>query len=333
MTAFKILLVEDFPTWQRILRDNIRDALQQAGYAGDIRTIGTYDDARDLLESEQWHLLVTDIGLGDPSTSLQNLGIRLVQQAQTRKIAAIAVSGTPHLEPHDVRTVLIEAGARDFFSKQRFDDIKFIKVVQDLLQSAERETSQSTFLSAAPIKVLILAASAKTLRPRLEQEVRDIAEGLRLAQKRDQFVLEQRWAVQIRDIGRAILAIKPHIVHFCGYEGEAGLAFESEAGQIEPMSSSGLSGLFELFANEVKCVVLNGCCSTNQAEAIAQHIPCVVAASHRLGDNNLTEFAVGFYDALGANRPIEFAHQFGCSALQLGADEEHLLPRLIKLCP
>ena len=42
-----------------------------------------------------------------------------------------------------------------------------------------------------PQKILFLAANPKnTGRLRLEQELRDIADGLQRAQKRDQFILE-----------------------------------------------------------------------------------------------------------------------------------------------
>jgi hypothetical protein len=63
--------------------------------------------------------------------------------------------------------------------------------------------------------ILFLAANPKdTGRLRLDQELRDIAEGLQRAQKRDQFNLEQRLAVRPRDIQRAMLDVGPQIIHF-----------------------------------------------------------------------------------------------------------------------
>jgi hypothetical protein len=50
--------------------------------------------------------------------------------------------------------------------------------------------------SAAPQTILFLAANPKGTAPlRLDQELRDIGEGLQHAQKRDQFNLEQRSTV------------------------------------------------------------------------------------------------------------------------------------------
>jgi TIR domain/CHAT domain len=180
-------------------------------------------------------------------------------------------------------------------------------------------------------KVLILAANPKGTTPlRLNEELRDIAEGLRRAENRDQFSLEQHLAVRSRDIRRALLDYKPQIVHFSGHgAGEEGLVFEDEIGQSKLISSAALAGLFELFAEQIECVVLNGCYSEVQARAIAQHINYVVGMRRAIGDKAAIEFAVGFYDALGAGRSIEFAYKLGCSAIQMAGVEEHLTPVLL----
>ena len=188
-------------------------------------------------------------------------------------------------------------------------------------------------MSNTPVrKILILAANPRnTSRLRLDQELRDIAEGLRRAQERDQFVLEQRLAVRPRDIQRSMLDITLQIVHFSGHgEGEEGLVFEDETGNAKFVDGAALAGLFELFAEQVECVVLNGCYSEVQATAIAQHIPYVIGMSQAIGDKAAIEFAVGFYDALGAGRPIEFAYKLGCNAIRLAGIAEHLTPVLIK---
>ncbi|MEI2580745.1 effector-associated domain EAD1-containing protein [Scytonema sp. PRP1] len=181
-------------------------------------------------------------------------------------------------------------------------------------------------------KVLILAANPKgTSQLRLDEELRDIAEGLRRAQKRDEFSLDQKLAVRPRDIQRALLDYNPNIIHFSGHgSGEEGLVFEDESGKSKLVSGDALAGLFELFVDRIECVVLNGCYSEVQAKAIAQHINYVVGMSRAIGDKAAIEFAVGFYDALGAGRPIEFAYKLGCSAIRIAGIEEHLTPVLLK---
>ena len=180
--------------------------------------------------------------------------------------------------------------------------------------------------------ILFLAANPKdTGRLRLDQELRDIAEGLQRAQKRDQFNLEPRLAVRPRDIQRAMLDVEPQIIHFSGHgEGDQGLVFEDEIGNAKRVDGAALAELFKLFADQVACVVLNACYSEAQAKAIAQHIPYVIGMNQAIGDKAAIAFAVGFYDALGAGRPIEFAYKLGCSAIRMEGIEEHLTPVLLK---
>jgi len=185
-------------------------------------------------------------------------------------------------------------------------------------------------------KILILAANPKdTSRLRLDQELRDIEEGLRRAQHRDEFAFAQRLAVRPRDIQRAMLEETPQIVHFSGHgEGAEGLVFEDETGQAKLVSGAALANLFALFAdpaepNPVHCVVLNGCYSAVQAEAIAEHVPYVVGMTKAVGDTAAIEFAVGFYDALGAGRTVEFAFKLGCAAIDLAGKPESATPVLI----
>ncbi len=183
-----------------------------------------------------------------------------------------------------------------------------------------------------PRTILLIATNPKdTARLRLDQELRDIAEGLRRSQRREQFHLEQRLAVRPRDLQRALLDVNPQIVHFSGHgTGDAGLLFEDESGDAKAIAGPALAALFALFADQVQCVVLNGCYSQVQAQTIAQHIPWVIGMGQEIGDRAAIEFAVGFYDALGSGRSIEFAYQLGCSALQLAGIAEPLIPVLLK---
>lgn len=184
--------------------------------------------------------------------------------------------------------------------------------------------------SAATQRILFLAANPKnTSRLRLDEEVREISAGLERAKNREQFELLQKWATRPRDVQRAMLDIEPQIVHFSGHgAGERGLIFENDIGVIKFISGEALSGLFELFANQVDCVLLNGCYSQVQAEAIAQHIPYVIGMQQEVGDESAIAFSVGFYDALGAGRSIQDAYKFGCSAIQLEGLKGDFIPKL-----
>lgn len=207
-----------------------------------------------------------------------------------------------------------------------------------------------------PVKtILVLAANPKgTPQLRLDEEVREIQAGLERAKQRSAFKLQQRWAVRPQDVRRAMLDLQPQFVHFSGHSiGEPsdcqatateaqprkstqvdsnglseGLYLESEAGQVKLVGTAALSGLFELFADRVECVLLNACYSAMQADVIAQHIPYVIGMTQAIGDRAAIEFAVGFYDALAAGESIEFSYRLGCSAIQMAGIPEHLTPVL-----
>jgi hypothetical protein len=181
-------------------------------------------------------------------------------------------------------------------------------------------------------KILILAANPKATTPlRLDEEVREIDLVLQRAKKREQFDLRQLWAVRVRDLSHALVDEKPQIVHFSGHgAGDDGLMLENETGQVQFVNAEVLAGLFELFANHIECVILNACYSEVQAEAIFKHIPYVIGMNKAVGDRAAIEFAVGFYDALGAGESIEFAYKLGCQAIQMAGIPEHLTPKLKK---
>jgi len=189
-----------------------------------------------------------------------------------------------------------------------------------------------SFSGNHPQTILFLVANPEnTTRLRLDQELRDIDERLQRAQQREQFSLEHRLAVRPRDIQRAMLDVEPNIVHFSGHGTDnQELVFEDEVGKAKLVDGEALASLFALFADQVHCVVLNGCYSEVQAKAISTYIPYVIGMNQSIGDRAAITFAVGFYDALGAGKDIEFAYKLGCTAIQLEGIREHLTPILLK---
>ena len=171
--------------------------------------------------------------------------------------------------------------------------------------------------------ILILTANpSDTSRLRLDEEVREIQEGLNLSAGRDSFNVVSQWATRPDDLRRALLKYRPQIVHFSGHgAGAAGLLLENDLGNAKPVSSDALSLLFSLFPS-VDCVLFNACYSEVQADAIAKHIDHVIGMSDAMGDRAAIEFAVGFYDALGYGHPVPFAYELGLSAIALeGLDD------------
>ncbi len=204
---------------------------------------------------------------------------------------------------------------------------------QNAPASAKQPTSEIGSGTTAPTEktILFLAANPEdTAQLRLDEEVREIDASLQRARGRDQFVLQQRWAVRSRDVQRAMLDFRPQIVHFSGHGGEEGLVLEDKTGKAKFVDTEGLAGLFKSFSDCVECVVLNACYSEVQADAIARHIPYVIGMNKAIGDKAAIEFAVSFYDALGVGESVEFAYKFGCSNIHMAGIPEHLTPVLKK---
>ncbi|MBO3461965.1 CHAT domain-containing protein [Aetokthonos hydrillicola Thurmond2011] len=181
-------------------------------------------------------------------------------------------------------------------------------------------------------KILILASNPKTTpQLRLDEEAREIDAGLRLGKKREEFDLKQRWAVRVQDVYQALLDFKPQFVHFSGHGSrDNGLVLEDETGNQRLVDKQALASLFELFADNIECVVLNACYSEVQASAIAQHISYVIGMSKEIDDKAAIKFATSFYSALSSGESVEFAYKLACIIIQLEGIPEHLTPRLKK---
>ena len=127
-------------------------------------------------------------------------------------------------------------------------------------------------------KVLMLATNPKdTSLLRLDEEFREIDARLWRYRKRGELIVEQKLAVRVDDIRRAMLDVEPQIVHFFGHgTTEKGLVLQDDSGRFKRVNAVVLARLFKLFRKQIECVVLNGCYSKVQAKAIAQHVEYVI---------------------------------------------------------
>ena len=180
------------------------------------------------------------------------------------------------------------------------------------------------------IKILLLAANPKDTDPlRLGEEIREIDIILKQANHRDRFELIPKFAVRVGDLRDEMLSQSPQIVHFSGHgAGQAGLVLEDDLGKLAVVTTEALARFFQSFADTVECVLLNACYSTAQAEAINQHINCVIGMNQAIGDRAAIEFAKGFYAALGSGRSIKTAFEIGCASLDLKNIPESFKPEL-----
>ena len=199
-------------------------------------------------------------------------------------------------------------------------------VKQELAKNGDRPEKE-----CAAIKILFLTANPSgTTQLKLDKEIREIDQALRLAEFRDRFDIKQHWAVRVTDLQDLLLRHKPDIVHFSGHGSAANeLVLEDASGKRHPVSARVMSQLFSVLKDNIRCVVLNACYSEPQARAIAQHIDCVIGMSEAIGDAAAISFATAFYRALGYGRDVETAFKLGCMQIDLEKLGEQNTPRLL----
>lgn len=183
------------------------------------------------------------------------------------------------------------------------------------------------------IKILFLTANPSDgARLRLDAESRAIDQVLREAEYRDKFQIQQHWAVRVTDLQGLMLRHQPNIVHFSGHgSAESELILEDNLGNSQVVSSGALSQLFSVLKDNIRCVVLNACYSESQAQAIAQHIDCVVGMSDAIEDTSAISFATSFYQALGFGRDVQTAFDLGCLQIDMENLGQEDVPQLVAI--
>ncbi len=179
-------------------------------------------------------------------------------------------------------------------------------------------------------KILILSANPKNTRNlRLDEEVREIKNTLQLSPHRNEFQIITESAVRVDDLTRFLSHHQPTIVHFSGHgTGTDGLILEDNSGHQQLVSTQALAKLFDLFQQQLECVLLNACYSEEQAAAIHQHIDCVIGMNQAIGDKAAIKFSVGFYTALFTNRNYQDCFHMGCAAIDLQGIPEYATPEI-----
>ncbi len=182
-------------------------------------------------------------------------------------------------------------------------------------------------------KILILTANPSYDPTRsklnLDREIREIKEVLRQSQERDRFEIASESALRPKDLSRVMLEYQPQIVHFSGHgSGETGLVLLDDRDRPKLVSTESLANLFRLSPG-IECVLMNACYSESQAKEIRQYVDYVIGMSKAIGDSAAIEFARGFYEGLGAGKPIPEAFEWGKLAINLENIPETLTPQLL----
>jgi hypothetical protein len=161
-------------------------------------------------------------------------------------------------------------------------------------------------------------------RIRVDKELRKIEEHMESSKLRDKVVLNKKVAVKPETISKAMLDFNPNIVHFSGHGDIDGIVIENDEGDSVFFSVKGLDRLFSLFNETTKCVILNACYSKEQAETISKHGIYVIGMNDSIGDEAAINFTVGFYQAIGAGKKIDFAFDMGMVLISQNIDDANI---------
>lgn len=174
----------DSPTVQKL-----RDAL-----------IGAFPE-RSSLEQLLYFELGKNLNEITKDSNLQDVAFQLIQTAQAQGWLLTLVRVARKENPLNLQ---LEAIATELLPPETHD------VPQPIILTQPNTQQQ---------KILILAANPKgTSQLRLDEELREIEQGLQRARQREQFQIKSALGVRSRDIHRSILDFKPNIVHFSGME-------------------------------------------------------------------------------------------------------------------
>lgn len=185
------------------------------------------------------------------------------------------------------------------------------------------------------VKVLFFAADPLSIggeqpRLQLDEEAREIRHEMERARHGDAVTFESRWATRTKDLGRELLQVQPHIVHFSGHGGSKGLVLEADDRQgPHYVGAAALKKFFRAYRDQIQVVVLNACHSRPQAEAIAEAVGCAIGTPDRIGDKAALTFSASFYSSIAYGQSVQAAFDQACAMLKMKGFVDHEDPELV----
>ncbi len=172
------------------------------------------------------------------------------------------------------------------------------------------------------IRILILEANPWDLPP-----LHTLTEAKNLKRLLEPlgFQVELAPALQVEELQTLLRKHTPDILHFAGHGDPAGdLQAQDDDGDAVAIPMEALAEAVSIHNREqrgsLRLIVLNVCYAARQAEQLARHVECVIAAHEPIHDGSAIAFAEEFYGALAGGSSVAAAFEYGCNQVDLIED-------------
>jgi tetratricopeptide (TPR) repeat protein len=184
------------------------------------------------------------------------------------------------------------------------------------------------------VKILFLAANPVDVvtRLRIDKELREISQKIRVSTHWHQLKLVSEWAVRAGDLQAALLQHEPDIVHFSGHCSQtSGIILEDEDGNRKIVSQKALCELFTILKKNIRVVVLNACYAKDQAQALTATIDFTIGMNAEIEDKDAIIFSAHFYQALAFGYSVKDSFDLAVNQLEIeGSSVAHVPELLVK---
>lgn len=182
------------------------------------------------------------------------------------------------------------------------------------------------------MKILFLAANpVDVVTPlRIDKEIREIRQKIRMGPLRDQLQLVPEGAVRAEDLQELLMSHQPDIVHFSGHcSPSSGIMLEDENGNRKVVDREALADLFRILKGNIRVVVLNACYAKEQAQALATTIDFTIGMNAAIKDKDASIFAAAFYQSLSFGYSVKDAFDLAVNQLKLVDNDVAHVPVLL----